>query len=63
MGDPWFEPGPGQLAGAPEPMAERLRKAKSVGINQLQLRFHTRSGQELCDQLDAFGADVAPLLN
>lgn len=63
VGEPWFEPGPGQLAGPPEVMAERLRKAKSVGINQLQLRFHTRSGQELCDQIDAFGADVAPLLN
>ena len=61
VGDPWFEPGPGQLAGPPEVMAERLRKAKSVGINQLQLRFHTRTAQELCDQLDAFGADVAPL--
>ena len=63
VGEPWFEPGPGQLAGPPEPMADRLRKAKSVGINQLQLRFHTRSAQELCDQIDAFGADVAPLLN
>ncbi len=63
LGDPWFEPSPGQLVGAAEPMAERLRKAKAVGINQLQLRFHTRSAQELCDQIDAFGADVAPLLN
>ena len=44
-------------------IAERLRKAKAVGINQLQLRFHTRSCAELCDQIDAFGAEVAPLLN
>ncbi len=63
LGDPWFEPGPGQRAGSPEAIAERLRKAKAIGINQLQLRFHTRSADELCDQIDAFGAQVAPLLN
>jgi probable F420-dependent oxidoreductase len=63
VGDPWFEPVPGQLAGAPEQIAARLAKAKSVGINQLQLRFHTRSATELCDQIDAFGSLVAPLLN
>ena len=63
LGDPWFEPGPGQLAGSAEVVAERLRKARSIGINQLQLRFHTRSAAELCDQIDAFGAQVAPLLN
>ena len=40
-----------------------MRKAKGIGINQLQLRFHTRSADELCDQLDAFGTQVAPLLN
>jgi len=63
VGDPWFEPGPGQLAGAPEVIAERLRKSKAIGINQVQLRFHTRSCTELCDQLDAFGSQVAPLLD
>jgi probable F420-dependent oxidoreductase len=63
VGDPWFEPGPGQLAGEPAAIAERLRKAKAVGINQLQLRFHTRSCSELCDQIDAFGSLVAPMLN
>jgi probable F420-dependent oxidoreductase len=63
VGSPWFEPGPAHLAGAPDAIAERLRKAKTVGIDQLQLRFHTRSADELCDQIDAFGAEVAPLLN
>jgi probable F420-dependent oxidoreductase len=63
VGEPWFEPGPGQLAGEPAAIAERLRKAKAVGINQLQLRFHTRSCSELCDQIDAFGSLVAPMLN
>jgi probable F420-dependent oxidoreductase len=63
VGDPWFEPGPAHLAGPPELIAERMRKAKAIGINQLQVRFHTRSVDELCDQLDAFGTQVAPLLN
>jgi probable F420-dependent oxidoreductase len=63
VGEPWFEPGPGQLAGAPDAIAVRLRKAKALGIDQLQLRFHTRSATELCDQIDAFGEQVAPLLN
>ncbi|HVN51558.1 MAG TPA: TIGR03619 family F420-dependent LLM class oxidoreductase [Acidimicrobiales bacterium] len=62
VGDPWFEPGPGQLAGPPEVIAERLRKSRAIGIDQVQLRFHTRSCAELCDQLDAFGSGVAPLL-
>jgi probable F420-dependent oxidoreductase len=63
VGDPWFEPQAEHLTGEPEAMAERMRKAGSIGVNQLQLRFHTRSSDELCDQLDAFGAQVAPLLN
>jgi probable F420-dependent oxidoreductase len=63
VGEPWFDAGPGFLTGEPEAMAERMRKARTIGINQLQLRFHTRSADELCDQLDAFGSQVAPRLN
>jgi probable F420-dependent oxidoreductase len=63
VGDPWFEPEPIHLAGSPDAIAERLRKSKAIGINQVQLRFHTRSADELCDQIDAFGSQVAPLLN
>jgi alkanesulfonate monooxygenase SsuD/methylene tetrahydromethanopterin reductase-like flavin-dependent oxidoreductase (luciferase family) len=63
VGDPWFEPEPIHLAGSPDAIADRLRKSKAIGINQVQLRFHTRSADELCDQIDAFGSQVAPLLN
>jgi hypothetical protein len=31
-------------------------------VNQLQVRFRARSCAELCDQMAAFGTDVAPLV-
>jgi probable F420-dependent oxidoreductase len=62
LGDPWFETGPQHLTGDPEPMAERLRRYRDIGVNQIQIRFRSRSAAELSDQIDRFGADVAPLL-
>jgi probable F420-dependent oxidoreductase len=62
LGDPWFETGPQHLTGDPEPMAERLRRYRDIGVNQIQIRFRSRSAAELCDQIDRFGAEVAPLL-
>ena len=62
LGDPWFETGPQHLTGEPEPMAERLRRYRGIGVNQIQIRFRSRSATELCDQIDRFGAEVAPLL-
>ena len=63
LGDPWFETSPFHLTGDPEPMAERLRRYRGIGVNQLQIRFRSRSARELCDQIDRFGTDVAPLLD
>jgi hypothetical protein len=34
-----------------------------MGVSHLQVRFRNRSLAELLDQMDAFHADVAPLLN
>ena len=34
-----------------------------MGANLCGVRFRSRSCDELCDQIDAFGRDVAPLLN
>jgi hypothetical protein len=33
-----------------------------MGVSHLQLRFATRSADELCDQVAAFGRDVLPHL-
>jgi hypothetical protein len=63
LGDPGWNVGPHTLTGAPEPVAERLRSYGQLGADHLQLRFRSRSVAELCDQIDAFGAEVAPLLN
>jgi hypothetical protein len=63
LGDPWFEVGPQHLTGDPEPMAERLRRYKGIGVDQIQIRFRSRSAAELCDQIERFGVEVAPLLN
>ncbi len=62
LGDPWFETGPQHLTGDPGPMAERLRRYSAIGVNQIQIRFRSRSAAELCDQIDRFGAEVAPHL-
>jgi probable F420-dependent oxidoreductase len=62
LGDPWFETGPQHLTGDPESMAERLRRYSAIGVNQIQIRFRSRSAAELCDQIDRFGAEVAPHL-
>jgi probable F420-dependent oxidoreductase len=62
LGEPWFETGPQHLTGDPEPMAERLRRYSAIGVNQIQIRFRSRSAAELCDQIDRFGAEVAPHL-
>jgi probable F420-dependent oxidoreductase len=63
LGDPWFEPGPQHLTGEPGPMAERLARYRDIGVNQIQIRFRSRSAAELCDQIERFGVEVAPGLN
>ena len=57
-----WELGPRVLTGSPEAIAESLREAHRWGCTVLHLRFRSRSAAELCDQLAAFGRDVAPLL-
>ena len=63
LGDPWFEPGPQHLTGEPGPMIERLARYAAIGVNQIQIRFRSRSAAELCDQIDRFGVEVGPFLN
>jgi probable F420-dependent oxidoreductase len=62
IGEPPFETGRGVLTGRPEAIAEALRAYPEMGVNQLQVRFKSRSCSELTDQMAAFGRDVAPLL-
>jgi probable F420-dependent oxidoreductase len=49
-------------AGSPEEVADRLRRYPRLGINQLQVRFLADSAEEYAEQVERFGAEVAPLL-
>lgn len=62
IGSPGWDVGEATLSGTPSSIAERVLAGTAPGVNQLQVRFKARSCDELCDQLVAFAADVAPLL-
>jgi alkanesulfonate monooxygenase SsuD/methylene tetrahydromethanopterin reductase-like flavin-dependent oxidoreductase (luciferase family) len=48
--------------GEPEAIAASLRTWTENGANQLQVRFRSRDRTELVDQIERFGAEVAPHL-
>ena len=50
------------LGGALRKIAESLRYAKTLGCNVLHVNFRSRSAEEYCDQIAAFGRDVFPLV-
>lgn len=63
LGEPSFEVGEWCLTGEAGPIAERFRGYATLGANQIQVRFRSRSAGELCEQIERFGAEVGPLLN
>jgi probable F420-dependent oxidoreductase len=63
VGDPTWEVGAHTLHGKPAALAESLREFAGMGVDHVQVRFRNRSLDELLDQMDAFGTEVAPLLN
>jgi probable F420-dependent oxidoreductase len=48
----------GTVSGEPEKIAAYLRTFADAGVGQVQVRFPSRSVDELCDQIAAFGAEV-----
>lgn len=50
------------VAGAPDEIGAYLRKLAALGVDQVQVGFASRSAAELCDQVAAFAAEVAPLV-
>jgi alkanesulfonate monooxygenase SsuD/methylene tetrahydromethanopterin reductase-like flavin-dependent oxidoreductase (luciferase family) len=62
VGNPGWDVGPDTLSGAPDDIAERILADTADGVNQLQVRFKSRSCEEQCDQMAAFAAEVAPIL-
>jgi alkanesulfonate monooxygenase SsuD/methylene tetrahydromethanopterin reductase-like flavin-dependent oxidoreductase (luciferase family) len=63
VGEPPWDVGRRTLAGKPDAIAESLRAYAAMGVDQIQVRFRSRSRRELTDQMAAFAADVAPHLN
>ncbi|MFD5815509.1 TIGR03619 family F420-dependent LLM class oxidoreductase [Streptomyces sp. NPDC059618] len=62
VGEPGWAVGRRTLSGPPEALAASLREYGAMGVHQIQVRFRSRSRDELTDQMAAFGADVAPHL-
>jgi len=50
------------ITGDANRIAESFNEFGAMGVNQLQVRFKARSCDELLDQMEAFGSEVAPLL-
>ncbi|MFJ4582127.1 LLM class F420-dependent oxidoreductase [Streptomyces echinatus] len=63
VGRPGWDTGRRTLTGTPEEIAESLRAYRAMGVDQIQVRFRSRSRAELIDQIGVFGAEVAPRLD
>ncbi|MFM7069845.1 MAG: LLM class flavin-dependent oxidoreductase, partial [Actinomycetes bacterium] len=62
VGAPSHEVSEWTVVGGPDEIASRLRRYVERGVNQLQVRFTATSAAEYADQVERFGAEVAPLL-
>ena len=62
VGTPVWDVPDDTLRGAPDALAEQILAPTDDAVNQIQVRFRARDCDELCDQMIAFAADVAPLL-
>ncbi len=62
LGTPTWDVGRRTLTGPPDALAESLRAYRAMGVQQIQVRFRSRSRTELTDQMAAFGADIGPHL-
>ncbi|MFE3496269.1 LLM class F420-dependent oxidoreductase [Streptomyces sp. NPDC059175] len=63
VGDASWHVGGRTLTGKPDLLVESLRAYGAMGVDQIQVRFRSRSRAELSDQMSAFAADVAPHLD
>jgi len=62
VGEPAGRLPQGTIAGPPEAIAESLNEYGAMGVNHLQVRLAAKSSEQLCDQIEAFGTEVGPLL-
>ncbi|MFM7064441.1 MAG: LLM class F420-dependent oxidoreductase, partial [Actinomycetes bacterium] len=62
LGTPSHEVSEWTVVGSADEVAARLRRYVERGMNQLQVRFTATSASEYAEQVERFGAEVAPLL-
>jgi probable F420-dependent oxidoreductase len=62
VGIPGWDVPRGTVTGSGPRLAEDLQELVAMGVSHVQLRFPSRSVHELCEQMAAFGEQVAPLL-
>jgi probable F420-dependent oxidoreductase len=55
--------GPWSVSGEPDRIAGHLRAWRDRGADHVQVRFPSRSLDELLEQIERFGADVVPLID
>jgi probable F420-dependent oxidoreductase len=63
VGTPPFDAGPTTRSGTPAELAEIFRGIKRLGVQHCGVRFRSRSCEELIEQIERFGSQVAPLIN
>ncbi|MGK5694887.1 LLM class F420-dependent oxidoreductase [Streptomyces sp. URMC 128] len=62
VGAAGWEVGRRTVCGPAEAVAESLRAYRAMGVDQVQVRFRSRSRSELVAQIEQFGEEVVPLL-
>ena len=62
VGEPDWDTPKYSLTGSAERIADSLNEYGAMGVSHLQLRFASRSIEELCDQIARFGEEVGPHL-
>jgi hypothetical protein len=63
VGTPSFAVDPATRSGSAAELAEIFHAIKRLGVQHCGVRLRSRSCDELIEQIEAFGREVAPLIN
>jgi alkanesulfonate monooxygenase SsuD/methylene tetrahydromethanopterin reductase-like flavin-dependent oxidoreductase (luciferase family) len=63
VGKAAWDIGEGTISGSPQEVGDMILAGTPTGANQIQVRFKSRTLEEQCDQMAAFGSEVAPLIS
>ena len=60
IGEPTWDVGEYTATGSPDAIAERMARYRKLGVSHMQIRFPSRSCDELVEQVTRFGTEVWP---